>query len=209
MSEPRPDVVPKEWLAAYADDELTSRERDRVENWLAENPQARELLETQESLGRGNLDYWQAVQPPTPTPAQWLRVERAVRSVHPAQPVRIWIGRLATVALLATAASLFFLLWPGQQAIVDAPGVAEPPSVIVEPYAMASSNDVQIISLPESAAHLLVVGEHPLNGTTMALARFGDVEFLGVGSDIAGRFPDLPIDANAQEIPMLWAPKDP
>jgi hypothetical protein len=74
---------------------------------------------------------------------------------------------------------------------------------------MATSEEVRIISLPESAANMLVVGEHPLRGVSMNMARFGEVEFLGIGSDLAGKFPEVPTDSATEEIPMIWAPRAP
>jgi hypothetical protein len=74
---------------------------------------------------------------------------------------------------------------------------------------MASADEVQIISLPEEAAHLLVVGEHPLRGQAVVLAKADEIEFLGIGTDLAGRFPELPTDVAPDDAPMIWAPRDP
>jgi hypothetical protein len=212
MNDPRPDNLPLEWLAAYADGELTPRERARVENWLAENLDARELLECQESLGPNNTEFWQLAQPPSPLPAQWLRLRNAIDAAQPVQPRRSWTRWLGAAGLLATAASLLVIVGAFDRPTPESPSIVEAPPltpVADEPYAMASADDVRIISLPEAAANLLVVGDHPLNGSSMSLARFGEVEFLGIGSDLAGRFPAMPSDANTEEIPMIWAPRDP
>lgn len=208
MSDPMRDHLPPEWLAAYADGELTAGERDRVENWLADHPEARELLDAQESLGPRNREFWQAVEPPSPMSAQWSRVRNAITAAKPVRPSRSWLRWFGSAGLLATAACLLILSLP-DRAGVQPPEVEENLPAAVEPIAMASTDDVEIISLPESAAALLVVGDHPLNGSSMALARFGEVQFYGVGSDVAGRFPDLPSDANTEEIPIVWAPRAP
>jgi hypothetical protein len=211
MSDQRRDHLPLEWLAAYADGELTSAERDRVENWLADHPEAHDLLDTQESLGPRNREFWHAVETPTPSSAQWSRVRNAITAANLVRPSRPWLRWFGAAGLLATAASLLILSLP-DRADVEPQDVPEDPSSAfgaVEPITMATGNDVQIISLPESAANLLVVGEHPLNGSSMALARFGEIQFYGVGSDIAGRFPELPNDSNTEEIPIVWAPRAP
>ena len=78
-----------------------------------------------------------------------------------------------------------------------------------EPYAMASADEVQIVGLPEEAAHLLVVGEHPLRGQTVVLAKADEVEFLGIGTDLAGRFPELPTEVAPDDAPMICSPRDP
>ena len=213
MNDPRSDKLPPSWLAAYADGELTARERARVENWLAANPEGHDLLEEQESLGPGGRDFWQIVDPPMPTLAQWRRVEHAITTANPIQPRRSWPRWLGTVGLLATAASLvLFLSLPNRPApSKPAPKSVVPSSPIAReaPYAMASDDEVEIISLPESAAGYLVVGEHPLHGSSLALADFGEVEFYGVGSDLAGRFPEMPTKTNTEDVPMIWAPRAP
>ena len=61
-----PDDLPAELLAAYVDGELGPRDRSRVERWLAERPEAREFVETQESLARANGDLWCGLTPPRP-----------------------------------------------------------------------------------------------------------------------------------------------
>ncbi len=212
MIEPRPDDPPPDWLAAYADGELTARERARIEDWLANCSDACEMLDAQESLGPGNAGLWQSVEPPAPTLADWSRVRLAIHSHCRARPRRNRIPAIGTVGLLATAASLFIVLSMPEQGVVEHSASAKSPAeelIVEQPYAMASNDEVQIISLPESSARLLVVGEHPLHQSTLSLAGFGDVEFYGVGSDLAGRFPELPTDPSTEEIPMIWAPRAP
>ena len=211
MSEPIRDRLRLEWLAAYADGELTPGERDRVENWLTDNPEARDLLESQDLFGPRNREFWQAVEPPSPSFAQWSQVRNAIAALSPVKPNRPWLRWFGAAGLLATAACLLVLSFPNREAAdlpID-PDSSPSVSHAVEPIAMATADDVQIISLPESAANLLVVGEHPLNGSSMALARFGEVQFYGVGSDVAGRFPEVPNDPNSEEIPIVWAPRAP
>jgi hypothetical protein len=138
-------------------------------------------------------------------------VRNAVTAANPVRTSRPWLRWFGATGLLTTAASLLILSFPDQQVVDQSVGPEEPPTVAaaVEPIAMATPEDVQIISLPESAATLLVVGEHPLSGSSMALARFGEVEFYGIGSDIAGRFPEMPADRNTEDIPIVWAPRAP
>lgn len=208
MSEPQSENVPLSWLAAYADGELPPGDHARVENWLGDHPEAREIVETQESLGPSNTEFWESVQPPWPTPAQWDQVRNAI--AVPIRPRRRWINRIASLAILATAASVALVLSLPERPVTIRPVETEASTTpTVVPLEFASNDDVQIISLPEAATSLLVVGHHPLQGSTMALARFGEVEFLGVGSDIAGRFPERPNDANTEEIPIVWAPREP
>jgi Putative zinc-finger len=210
MTPRTPDDLPPDWLAAYADGELSPEDRARVEQWLAEDPEARELLDAQESLGRSNTEFWNAVRPQSPSPSQWAG---AFGQIAPRAnpPRRAWAGWLGTAGLLATAATLI-LAMPGPQNPClnappdDLPG-APAPSVDDEPYAMASADDVRIISLPEAAARLILVGEHPLGDSIVLLAQADEIVYYGVGSDLAGRFPEVPADPNAQDPPMIWAPR--
>lgn len=210
MNAPRPDDLTSELLAGYADGELSAADRELVERWLAESPEARDLLDGQESLSPRNGEFWSAVRVPEPSAAQWANTLEGIRANRPAPARRRWVGLLGPLALLATAASLLFAL-----PLADRPGVPAPlpaPSVVPaedeEPFQMASADDVRIISMPEDAAGMLVVGDHPLRDPLL-LARADEIEFHGVGSDVAGRFPEIPSTLAAEEAPMIWAPRAP
>jgi anti-sigma factor RsiW len=216
MTDGLPDDLPPEFLAAYADGELGPRDRRRVEQWLAEHPEARELLDDQESLGPRNVEFWNAVRPPEPSRGQWETVVHAVRGRGPASRPRRWLPWVGSLALAATAtaATAFFAL-PSANGPVP---LADPEHSIVapvpadaddEPFAMAGPDDVRIVSLPEAAAHLLVVGQHPLRDSMIVLARADEVEFFGIGTDPSGRFPEVPTEVAPDDAPMIWAPKDP
>lgn len=215
MTAPQPDNFPRELLAAYADGELSTVECLRVERWLAENPEARECLEAQEAMGPGNVEIWEIVAPPAPTPTDWITTRTCIGSqVRLANRVR-WVGWTSTCGLLATAAMLILLL-PGPPRNGDNPELPNEHNVssVAElsdeaPYPMASSDDVQIISLPESAASLLVVGEHPLSDSYLLFAKMSEVQFHGVGSDPTGRFPEVISEMTEDVLPMLWAPRAP
>lgn len=211
-----PDDFPTEFLAAYADGELRPHDRHRVERWLAERPEVRELLDDQESLGPRNMEFWQAVCPPEPTRRQWDEVADGIKGRGRASRARRWLPWVGSLALAttATAATLFVALPPGTEPLpptapghsIVAPIPAEPDEA---PFAMAGPDEVKIVSLPEAAAHLLVVGEHPLGDSMVVLARTDEVEFFGIGSDPAGRFPEVPTEAAPDDAPMIWAPKEP
>jgi hypothetical protein len=213
MTSPRFDDLPPEWLAAYADGELTAAERARVERWLAEYPEARELLDAQESLGPGNTEFWQAVRPPEPSAAEWAAARERIDATPP-EPRKTWAGWLGTIGLVATAASLVLLLPPADRPCPDRHRIVEEPQTPTprseeEPFPMAMADDVRILSLPETAANFLVIGEHPLRDSLLQLARFHEIEFHGIGSDLAGRFPEVPSDPHPEDVPMIWAPREP
>jgi anti-sigma factor RsiW len=212
MKAPGPDDVPIEWLAAYADGELAAEQRDQVEQWLRDNPDAREMLDAQEAFGPNNVDYWNTVSPPTPSARHWNEVAEGIHGAAPAARATRWYGVLGTLGLVATAATILFAL-PGQPGPclnhpVDPPCIQPDSPSDDEPFQMASESDVRIISLPEAAAGLLLVGQHPLLDSTLQLASAGEIEFFGVGSDLAGNFPAIP-DPLAPDAPMIWAPREP
>jgi anti-sigma factor RsiW len=208
MTPRRPHHVPPEWLAAYADGELSPEDRVRVELWLADNLEARELLEAQESLGPTNTEFWETVRPPTPSPTGWANTVRRIASGGPAAPRRRWAGWLGTAALLATAATLLLALPAGERATVPWPAspIVGPDSCAdEEPYQMAQDEDVRIVSLPEEAADFLVVGRHPLGDSIVVLAGREELAVHNMGVDPAGRAAEMFDDADGA---VVWAPKD-
>jgi len=215
MTTPRPENFSPELLAAYADGELSSYDRTRVERWLAENPDAHESLENQEVIGPGNVELWGLAAPPPPSLADWIATREQIGSqLRVAHRVRL-VGWAGTIGLLATAAILILVL-PGPQPNGANPelrpvfnGPVPAGAIDDEPYPMASASDVLIITLPESAAGLLVVGEHPLADSLLSFAKVGEVQFHAVGSDLAGRFPEVMSEAADDVHPMLWAPREP
>lgn len=209
MTTSDPDDLPPEYLAAYADGELDPRARARVELWLTDHPEARELLDDQDALGPRNADFWQAVSPPQPSRRAWDEALGRIRKRTRRSVTRRWLPWVGSLALAATAtaATLSFVLPPAPAVDPDQSAVLVPAAE--EPIAMASADEVRIISLPESAAHLLVVGEHPLRDTLVILARADEIEFFGVNTDPDGRFPEMPVEIAPEDVPMIWAPKAP
>jgi anti-sigma factor RsiW len=198
---PRPDNLPPEWLAAYADGELCPWDRSCVERWLDENPEARDWLEAQE-------DFWEAARPPGPSPCAWDDALRGLsdRLIRPRR--RGWPAWMGTAGLLATAATLLLALPAVERPPGPCPALPNPvPSSGSddEPYVMAQDDDVRIVSLPEEAAALLVVGAHPLGDSMVVLAARDDLVVLNMGADPAGRVAEMFDD---QDGAVVWTPKD-
>lgn len=206
-----PDDLPPEWLAAYADGELRASDRARIEDWLAEHPEARSILEDQEGLAPRS-DVWPAVVPPEPSDAEWTACLHGIEAAVRPPVYRRWLPWVSTLALASTAAAVALAIGALGRPAPSTLASADPEPVVVaavdDPIPMAADDDVRIVSLPEAAADLLVVGEHPLRESLVVLAGASEVEFFGVGSDLAGRFPEVPSDPAAEDAPLLWAPRD-
>jgi hypothetical protein len=110
-------------LAAYADGELDAEGRVRVEQWLADHPEALTELHTQRELSPANVGLWERAEPPEPTPAAWEGVRRGIaaglepsHSVWPARrPWRNAAWVLGGVVAAGVAAAIAWVaLGPNQ-----------------------------------------------------------------------------------------------
>ena len=207
MTPPRPDDLPPEMLAGYADGELGPADRARVEDWLADHPGDWDSLDAQSFFSPLNGDLWEAVRPPALLPGDWRKtlagIDRAAR------PSSLLLRGLGTAVALAAAVVVLAV------GLDDPP--CRPPCERIDmpchsaaddseeaPFAIAKAEEIEIFSMPESAAGAIVVGLPPLGDSLLLLARPSEVVFHSVGPDSAGRFPDVPTDVNAA--PMIWAP---
>jgi hypothetical protein len=198
-----------EQLAAYADGELDGCPdlgplRQCIEAWLARHPEAAADLEAQRRLAQ----LWQATTPPEPSEAAWQRVLDRLET--PAPDGRGAVPRLAAwaVAALAAAAAAVWLalnlLRPAdgpevarQLPRVPGPPVrVEPPTEPVEPFAVATSDEVEILSIGGADTATVAVGELPLNGP-MLLVQAGEVE-------VQRAEPEVRTGGNGS--PMVWTP---
>jgi hypothetical protein len=195
-----------ELLAAYADGELDTDGRVRVEAWLAKHPEARLELENQRTLSRTNGELWRSSAPAPPGERSWsrlfVRVHTALKN-RPATPERTLRSsrfRYGAAILAAAAAVLFAigLFRPGEPVpVVPSPGDGE--TVLV----MADATDVDVQSIQDADTELLVVGQPPLIGQVV-LASAGDIQLEKVAKDTDGMMP-API-AGGPNVPMLCVP---
>lgn len=207
MNGPVEDDIPPELLAAYADGELPPDLAARVERWLENDPEAAMLASDQVNLSPGNEEFRQEVAIPMPTSRDWVSclagVRQEVRKARRERKLR------PILAGLAVSAGLFLTFWGGFRNDF-------PPLAFVIPLdeddddalVLASHDDIEILSIPESAVPLLLFGRHPWS-EDLILARAHELEFIGVGSDDHGRFPDVPADPTAEHAPLLWTPSPP
>jgi anti-sigma factor RsiW len=208
-----------EQLAAYADGELDGRPeceplRRHVEAWLARHPEAADDLQAQRRLTR----LCRATPPPEPSEAAWghvlARLERVPLTPDGGAPGRPGYGLRFVAwaaALAATAAAVWLalaLLLPGdgpklarqaprgperRQAPFKAPRVVP---AEVEPFAVATGDEVEILSIKGADTSTLVVGELPLSGPVV-LVQAGEVEVQRVEREVR---------MGSTGPPMVWAP---
>jgi len=204
-----------EALAGFADGELNPAARRQLLDWLTEHPEAFNILQEQESLAPGNATLWQSVAPPMPAARQWDATFDAIsRAALPrATPFRFYRYLGPVMALAGMTAAILVVVFleraTPQAAVVR---VAPPALKTVEGidredlvYRVATDDDVQLIQLPEAAAHLIVVGRHPMADVPLSLALAADVQLLNFGPDEQGNLPDIE-DTQGPDISMLWAP---
>jgi hypothetical protein len=187
-----------EQLAAYADGELEDGPlvplRQRVERWLADHPEAAAEVEELRRLDR----LWQEHAPAEPGEADWAPVLAALEQA-PLRPPR-WPNRggrrpyyLAAAVLAATAAALLLALSLPRPLPPD----VGPPPEEVEPFPVATAEEVEITSIDGADTRALVVGVPPVT-EPLLLAAAGEVTLTTVAAD-------LQMMGGNEGSPMIWA----
>jgi anti-sigma factor RsiW len=203
MNYDRPNRDPDfpELLAGYADGELSVADADRVESWLAQNPDGRAELESQRQVSAAYGSPWPSEW--IPTEAHWSRVVREIsQAISAPRPIvapaaRVSRNRLLMAfAAIAAAAMLAVFLFPRDD------GDATTPSPI-ESFAVATDDDVEIMRVLEIDVDRLVVGESPVR-RPLVLATFEDVDGVQVVRDTDGMMPMVAMQAAVA--PMIVAP---
>jgi anti-sigma factor RsiW len=189
-----------EELAAYYDGELTAADRRRVEDWLADHPEAAAELRRLRRLEA----LWQAAAPAEPTSSAWAGVLRGIeQGVSPVRGARpsARAPRRAGLALVAAASAAVVLL-------ALALGGRHPPAPLPppqEPFPVASDADVEIVSVDADGAAAVLVGGLPLRHPIVLMAP-GDVALRSVERDRDGQFPDVRLQADSDLSPMILGP---
>jgi anti-sigma factor RsiW len=162
---PRPEE-----LAAYCDGELSGAARQRLTDWLAEQPAAQSDLEEWRQLAA----LAQATRAADPGQAAWRGVLRRIEMSAPPPRRLTWMLRAA--AALAAAVALALL--------VPRPA-ADPPA---EELVVASAADIEIISMEAADVAALVVGRPPVH-EPLVLAESADIHVENVEPDHDGAMP--------------------
>lgn len=205
--QPQPDgpTFP-ELLAGYADGELDSAGRLRVEAWLAENPQAAAELDAQRRLGRRHNRLWANSAAPLPGEASWsmmaLRVRSAIEMApKPAAAPRQSPNSRRRLLMAAAAFAAAVLL---AVAVFRPSGSGTPSDARDEALVIASDQDVEIMRILEVDVDRIVVGELPIHGM-IVLASIDDIEGLKVVKDTDGMMPMIQMQAGPNA-PMIVVP---
>ena len=191
-----------EWLAAYADGELDRNPalasmKRQVEEWLATDPEARADVAAQLRLQQ----LGQQTSPAEPTLSAWAEA-RTRRESAPAPVLHArkhWRVAVAVLAATAAAVWLFFSL-PSRQG-PEPTAIPNP----VEPFEVASADEVEILGVEGADTHSLVVGEWPLRGLLELLGP-GEVNITSVEPAANDRM--RPEVSDGPTVPMIWAHLD-
>ena len=219
MSAPKPERRNEDWrklLAAYVDDELAEPERRRLESRLESDSDLADELALQIEYLPRNSEFWAGVQPAAPSEDAWAKVwknvERGIDEQRPRVrgPRNRWWRRGLLAAVLAvtpTAAAAVAIGLAIQPPAAVNPQVAPTePESIEEPFAVATINDVEILSVRDADASCLVVGESPLN-EPITLANSTDVRLDSLPPDWDGQIPQAELGGGAGA-PMIFPAAD-
>lgn len=178
-------------LAGYADGELDSSTRGRVDAYLATHPEVRSELELQRTLSRKSA-FWSRLAPPSPSDSAWGRTLGGIRSeLNPATPAGYrtpvavprsrWFRAALSVSGIAAAMMVAFVMMsngPNNSTIQPLVSSDE-----VLPITLAS--EVDIFSIQGDDA-VIVVGQPPLVGP-MELISVGEYALDAIRTDPDGR----------------------
>jgi anti-sigma factor RsiW len=195
-------------LLAYADGELSERERAEVQQRLAEDSVSQELLRELEALSPRQRDRWAALQPPAPAPHDWDAIREALLNQLPDPPRPRRDSRFLGFALaLAIAAAVMLAVWlprtappppasgtvkPDLAEVAPAPRAIEP-DLLAEfsVLPVAGPNDVMISAVRGNTGVGLVTVNHPIPDT-LELATGNDLDIemsaflkLGTGWEVS------------------------
>jgi hypothetical protein len=200
-----------EELAAYADGELDHWEggpalKQRIEEWLADHPEGLAEVESLRRLGR----LWMSSAAPEPHEAWPELAGRIHKRLHeaPARPsprkARKGFWAAAFLALAAAILLAFLNLnQPGPDDNKSKEPEKKPAAVAVEPFPVATAEEVEILHVDGDDTDALVVGDLPVKGPLL-LAEPGDVKLKSV--DSAEDPAKVGVHMNEETPPVIWTP---
>jgi len=172
-----------------------SADRDNLEDWLGENPQANDDLADLPHL----RELYQSAWPPEPEESAWNDVYSRIHASigRGRSPRRWWIFAAGSVAAAVLAVLLAHSLWT-----TTVPEPATAMQSIEEPFPVVEPDDVVIICMDARDVAALVVGEPPV-GDDLEFARPEDIRVIRCERcPFSGRFARL---EQGDEVPMFVA----
>jgi hypothetical protein len=171
-----------------------SADRDNLEAWLRDHPEAHDDLADLPRL----RELYQSAGPPEPGQAEWNRVcSRIHASIGRVRSPRPWWA-IATGAVAAAILAMLLAraLWTPSKP-VPAPETVQRDE---EPFPVVDSDDVTIVSMDARDVAALVVGEPPV-GDDLEFARPQDIRVIRCERcPFSGRFARFEQGA---EVPMF------
>jgi anti-sigma factor RsiW len=173
-----------------------SADRDNLEDWLREHPEANDDLADLPHL----RELYQSACSPEPDEAAWNAVRSRIHDslVRVRSPRPWWSIAAGAVAAAILAVVLARSLWTTS--------VPEPATTTVqldeEPFPVVEADDVSILSMDARDVAALVVGEPPI-GDDLEFARPQDIRVIRCERcPLSGRFARL---EKGDEVPMFVA----
>jgi hypothetical protein len=169
--------------------------KEEVEAWLAADPMARDDVDAQRHL----QDLWHETTPVEPDAAAWDASHRALHRSRCRRPSRLPLGRVAAL-VFATAAAIWIA------AIVFGPAREQklPPDRADTAFAVATSDEIEILSVEAADTGSLVVGELPVRGPLELLGP-GEVRVTSVAPADDNMTPEV---REGPAAPIIWAHLD-
>ncbi len=199
--DPHAANIPPEWLAAYADGEMDrnailAQVKKQVEDWLAEHPEARADIEEQRRL----RDLWEETTPVEPDPASWAkelgRLEQSARD-HKGRRAGSWGWLAGLLTMTAAAVWLAYFLSHKQVLLPTVEGN--------NPFAVATAEEIDILSVEGDDTNTFAVGDMPVRGP-LELVGPGEVRVTQVESAVQD---NMRLDVQeGPATPMIWARLD-
>jgi hypothetical protein len=171
-----------------------SADRDDLEDWLREHPEANDDLADLPQL----RELCQSASPPEPDEAAWNAVSSRMHASigRGRSPRPGWALAAVAVAAAIVAVLLARSLWTTHQ---PAP-TTETVQSIEEPFPVVDADDVIIVSMDAHDVAALVVGEPPV-GDDLEFARPQDIQVIRCERcPVSGRLARL---AQGDEVPMF------
>jgi hypothetical protein len=159
-------------------------------------------------IGPDLRSLFRAGAPAEPSEAEWSALLDGVQRgldrprVTPVPAGSRW--RLSIMAAATLAAALALAL--AVPSFRDQPGPAiDHERADVAAFPVTDRDDVEILSVDADDSRAIVVGDLPLRGP-IVLMEPGDVALRSLERGPQGEFPDVHMQAETEQGPMIWAP---